>query len=86
MSKELINYEVKSPIPAKLELDNFGVELTSEDKLNVLDVLIMDVEDSLLKVTNKEQRIPRLAKMQVLQECKEIMKYYYAIERSKNNE
>lgn len=83
MSKELINHEVRLLIPAKLELDKYGVVLTSEDKINVLDVLIMNVEDSLWETTYRDQRIPRLAKMQVLQECKEIMKYYYSIERSK---
>ena len=73
-------------ISAKQELEEvFNIKLTTEDKLTVLKAIMLDVENAISNVSNRKQRIPRLAKKQVLDECYDILKKYYAVERITND-
>lgn len=67
-------------ISAKDELEKFyDIHLTTEDKLIVLEAMMLELIDKDLWGTNRRQRIPALAKKQVLDECYDILKKYYAV-------
>lgn len=73
--------QANQSISAKLELASYGTNLTTEDKLNVLKIMVIDLNsDVLSRVSNRKQRIPTLAKKQVLEECIDILKKYYVVD------
>lgn len=81
--------EVANPmlISAKDELEQYyGIHLKTEDKLIVLEAMMLELIDKDLLVTNRYERIPALAKKQVLDECFDILKKYYVVERAGEEE
>ena len=68
-------------ISAKEELKyGFNIELTPKQKLMVLKTFIEYFDNKYLDITYRNQRLPRLAVKQVLDECYDILKKYYAVD------
>ena len=84
-----ITYEkaqASQSLPATVELEKqYEVTLTTQQKIDTLKSMIVDLIKKLNKVSNIGQRIPLLAKKQVLEECIDILEKYYAVERGKDN-
>ena len=73
-------------ISAKQELEEvFNVKLTTEDKLEILKIMQIELDNDLY-ITNRKQRTPRLARKQIIDECVDIFEKYLAIERAKDND
>lgn len=67
-------------ISAKEELKClYNIEMTPKQKLLILEEYIKDYDFYKLDITCRNQRIPRLAIKQVLDECLEILKVYYSV-------
>ena len=74
-------------LPSSIELEDvYQVNLTTEDKINVLKVMCIEINQVLSEITDRKQRIPELAKRQVLEECIDILEKYHAVERTKQND
>lgn len=70
-------------ISAKDELKNyFNIELTPKQKLEILEYFKEEFKEHNLWCTNSRQRIPGLAIKQVLDECVEILKAYYSVDKA----
>lgn len=73
-------------IGTRKELNIYNVSLTNEQKIIILKFMVLNIDKDLEKVTNKRQRISRLAEKQVLEECVDILEKYYAVEQTKAEE
>lgn len=62
-----------------------NVKLTTEDKLEILKIMQIELDNNFY-ITNRKQRAPKFARKQIIDECVDIFEKYLAIERLKDND